>query len=62
VQLVPVPNNFEAETAITELNKYKSPGNGQIPSERIEEGGEMLRTYIPKQIHFISSKEEFAYQ
>jgi hypothetical protein len=31
--LVPDPSTFEVEIAITKLERYKSPGSGQIPAE-----------------------------
>jgi hypothetical protein len=37
--LVPQPNSFEVEIAITMLKRYKLPGGEQIPAELIQAGG-----------------------
>jgi hypothetical protein len=47
---VPDPSPFEAEIAITKLERYKSPGSNQIPAEVIQAGGETLRSKIHKLI------------
>jgi hypothetical protein len=33
---------FEVEIAMVKLNRYSSPGSGQIPAELIQAGGETL--------------------
>jgi hypothetical protein len=37
--LVPDSSPFEVEIATAKLNRYKSPGNDQIPAELIHAGG-----------------------
>jgi hypothetical protein len=56
--LVPDPNPFEVEIAITKLKRYKQPGSDQIPTELIQAGGETLRPEIHKLINFIWNKEQ----
>jgi hypothetical protein len=51
--LVPEPSHFEAEIAITELKRHKSPGIYQIPEELIQAGGEKSRSEIRKLNNFI---------
>jgi hypothetical protein len=48
--LVPGLSRLEVETATVELNKYKSPGSDQIPSELTQAGGEILLSAIHKLI------------
>jgi hypothetical protein len=55
--LVPHPSPFEFETAIANLQKYKSPDTYQIP-ELIQAGGEILRSEIYMLINYILNKEE----
>jgi predicted RNA-binding protein with EMAP domain len=56
-ELVPGPNLLEVEIAIAKLEKYKSPGSDQIPSELIQAGGEMLLSTIHKLINSIWNKK-----
>jgi hypothetical protein len=42
------PSRLEVEMAVAKLEKYKSPGSDQIPTELIEAGGEMLLSVIHK--------------
>jgi hypothetical protein len=51
--LVPDSSPFEVEIAITSLKRHKSPGSGQIPTELIQAGGEILRSEIHKLINSI---------
>jgi hypothetical protein len=44
--LVPEPSAFEVAMAIEKLNRYKSPGNDQIPAELITAGGKTIRPEI----------------
>jgi hypothetical protein len=37
--LVPGPIGLEVEITIAKLEKYKSPGSDQIPTEQIQTGG-----------------------
>jgi hypothetical protein len=43
---VPDPSPFEAEIAIENLKRYKSPGSDGIPAELIPAGGEVLHSKI----------------
>jgi hypothetical protein len=43
---VPDPSPFEVEIAIAKLERYKSPGSDEIPTELIQAGGEILRSKI----------------
>jgi hypothetical protein len=52
------PRLFEVEIAIAKLKRFKSPGSDQIPAERIQAGGEILRSEIHKIINSIWNKEE----
>jgi hypothetical protein len=45
--------------AVAKLRRFKSPGNDQIPAERIQAGGEILRSKIDNLINSIWNKEEF---
>jgi hypothetical protein len=56
--LVSDPSPFEVEIAIAKMKKYKSPSSDQIPAERIQTGGETLRSEIHKLIHSIWNKKE----
>jgi hypothetical protein len=44
---VPGHSRLEVEIAIAEFNKYKSPGNDEIPAELIEAEGEILLSAPP---------------
>jgi len=44
--LVPEPSAFEFEIAIEKLNRHKSPGSDQIPTEPIKEGGRTVHSEI----------------
>jgi hypothetical protein len=52
--LVPDSSPIEVEITIAKLEKYKSPGSDQIPTELIQAGGETLlpeiKTFILLQI------------
>jgi hypothetical protein len=50
---VPLPNASEAEVAIGQLKRNKSPGADQIPAELIQAGGETLHSQVHKLIKFI---------
>jgi hypothetical protein len=56
--LVPDSSHFEAEIAIANLKRYKSPDSYQILSELIQAGGETLWSEIHKVVNFIWNKEE----
>jgi hypothetical protein len=56
---VPQPSASESEAAIGKLERYKSPGVGQIPAELIKIGEEELRPEIHKFIKLIRNKEGF---
>jgi hypothetical protein len=56
--LVPGPSRLEGEMAIAKLKKYKSPGTGEIPTELIQAGGEILLSAINKLINPVWNKEE----
>jgi hypothetical protein len=56
--LVPGPSRLEAEIAIGQLKRYKSPGSDQIPAELIQAGGEILLSAIHKLINSVWNKEE----
>jgi hypothetical protein len=56
--LVPEPSSSEVEIAIEKLKRYKSLGIDQIPAERIQAGGNTLRSEIHKLINCIWNKEE----
>jgi hypothetical protein len=47
--LVPDSSRFEAEIAIANLKRCKSPGSDYIPAELIQAGGEIL--VLRSQIH-----------
>jgi hypothetical protein len=61
-QFVPDPSSSQVEVAIGKLKRYKSPGVVQIPAERIQAGGETLRSEIHKLIKLIWNKEELLHQ
>jgi hypothetical protein len=44
--LVPDPSPFEAEIAIAQLKRYKSPGSDQIPAELIQAGSALKKTHV----------------
>jgi hypothetical protein len=44
--LVPGPSRFEVEIAFATLEKFKSPGSDEIPSELIQAGGETVQRSI----------------
>jgi hypothetical protein len=50
---VPGPSPFEVQIAIAMLKTYKSPGTDQIPTEKIQAGGEILLSAVHKLINFI---------
>jgi hypothetical protein len=54
---VPEPSASEIEVAIGKLKRYKSTGVGQISSELVQAGREMLRLGIHKLIKLIWNKE-----
>jgi hypothetical protein len=56
--LVPDPSHFHLEIAIAKLEKYKSPGSDQIPTELIQAGGEILRSQVHEIINFTWDKEK----
>jgi hypothetical protein len=58
--LVPGPSHLEIEISIAKLKRYKSPGNGQIPAELYQTGGETLVSVIHKLITSIWNKEELS--
>jgi hypothetical protein len=47
------------QSAIAELEKYKSPSNDQILAELVQAGGETLLSAIHKLINSNLNKEEF---
>jgi hypothetical protein len=49
----PDPSPFEVEIAVAKLQKYKSHGSNQIPTELIQAGGETLLSEIHKHINSI---------
>jgi hypothetical protein len=55
--LVPEPSASEFEVAVGKLERYKSQGFDQIPTELIQAGGETLRSEIDKLIRLIWNKE-----
>jgi hypothetical protein len=54
----PDPSPLGVEIAITDLTKYKSSGNDQIPAELIQAEGETLQSEIHKLINSIWRKEK----
>jgi hypothetical protein len=60
--LVPEPSLVEVEIAIEKLKRYKSPAPGQIPSELIKAGGEILCSEKHRLILSIWRKEELPQQ
>jgi hypothetical protein len=44
------------------LEKYKSPGSGEIPAELIQAGSEILLSAIHKLVNFVWNKEELPNQ
>jgi hypothetical protein len=59
---VPEPSTSEAEVAIGQLKRYKSPGVDHIPAELIQAGGETLRSKIQKLIKLIWKEQELPHQ
>jgi hypothetical protein len=57
-RLVLNPTSIAVESAVTPLNKYKSPGSDQIPAELIQVGGEILLSAIHKLMNSVWNKEE----
>jgi hypothetical protein len=49
--LVLKPSPFEVEVAIAKLERYKSPGTGQVPAELIQAGGETLWSEVQKLVN-----------
>jgi hypothetical protein len=47
-----------AKIAIAKLEKYKSSGGDQIPTELIQAGGEILLSAIHKLINYVRDKED----
>jgi hypothetical protein len=60
--LVPGPSRLEVEIAIAKLNKYKSPGSGQILAELFQAGGEILLSAIHKLINSAWKKQDLPEQ
>jgi hypothetical protein len=56
--LVPGHSRLQVQIAIAKLEKYKSPGNNQIPAEPIQAGGELLLSMNHKLINSVWNKEE----
>jgi hypothetical protein len=56
--LVHGSSHLEAEIAIAELKKYKSPGSDPIPEKLIQAGGEILLSMIHKLFNSVWNKEE----
>jgi hypothetical protein len=56
--VVPDPSTFEIKIAIAKLKRYKLPSSDQIPAERIQAGGEILRSKIHKLLNFIWNTEK----
>jgi len=52
------PRVFDFQTTIQKLNRYKSPGIHQIPTELLKAGGTTVRSQIHKLINFIWNKEK----
>jgi hypothetical protein len=44
--LVPEPSNFEVETDIANIKRYKSPGIIEIPAELIRAGTEICMCHV----------------
>jgi hypothetical protein len=59
---VPEPSASEAEVAVGNLKRYKSPGVDQIPAELIQAEGETLHSEIRKLIRLIWNKEKLPRQ
>jgi hypothetical protein len=55
---VPEPSAFEVEIAIEKLERHKSPGIDQIPTELIKAGGRTIRSETHKLINSIWNNEE----
>jgi hypothetical protein len=55
---VPEPSAGEFEVAIGNLERYMSPGVGQIPAERVRAGGDTLHSEIYKLNKLIWNKDE----
>ena len=59
---MPEPSVFESELAIQELQRQKSTGSDQIPSEMLKAGGRTVRYQIHKLIISIWNKKELREQ
>jgi hypothetical protein len=55
---MPLNTTSHILTFSCQVEKYKSPGNDQIPAELIQAGGETLWFEIHKLINFIFNKKE----
>jgi hypothetical protein len=55
--LVPVPSTFEVEIVIENLERYKSPGINQIPTEMIQSGGNILISEIHRLVNSVWNKK-----
>jgi hypothetical protein len=60
--LVPKSSASEVEAATEKLKRYKSPGDDQIPAEKIQAGGETLHSEVHKLIKLIWNKEEMPHK
>jgi hypothetical protein len=60
--LVPETSPFEAEIAIAEFERYKSPGSDQILPYLFEAGGKTFCYEILKLINSVSNKEDLPEQ
>jgi hypothetical protein len=52
------PSVFDFQTTIQKLNRYKSPGIHQIPTELLKAGSRRARSQIHKLINSIWNKEK----
>jgi hypothetical protein len=55
---VPHSSSFEADVAVAELKRYKSPGSDHIPEELVQAGDEALWSEIYTLINSIWNKEK----
>ena len=55
---MPEPSAFEFEINVVKLQRHKSPGTDQIPTEFIKAGGGNIGSEINKLINSIWNKEE----
>jgi hypothetical protein len=58
--LTPESISFEAEIAVANFKKYKSPGINQISAELIQSEGEILRSDIHKLVNSLWNNEEIS--